>query len=157
MEANLAKPAEKLAMKLTPKVTEKAYTLSTKRQYMIEVPAGASKQLIAKEVSEQFKVTVTDVKVAVRKGKAARVSRGKHRYPTTIFREDTRIAYVTLKEGDKLDIFEEKTEAKDGKEDKATEAKVVKADKKAEQTEVAAETKKAGLFVRRRTGNRGDK
>ncbi len=142
------------SIKIAPKVTEKAYGLSTKRQYIFTAPIGASRQLIAENVEDQFSVTVTGIKVLRRKGKAVRVNRGKHRYPATVFRPDVKLAYVTLKEGDKLDIFAEKEAEADGKTDQV-------ADKKAEvagtTSDATVKTKKAGLFVRRRTGNRGDK
>ena len=33
----------------------------------------------------------------------------KHAYPGTTYRRDKKIAYVTLKEGDKIRVFEEET------------------------------------------------
>ncbi len=141
-------------IKIAPKVTEKAYGLATKRQYIFTAPIGASRQLIAENVQEQFSVTVTGIKVLRRKGKAVRVNRGKHRYPATIFRPDVKLAYVTLKEGDKLDIFEEKEAENGAKADQATDKKTGVAGAADDAT---VKTKKAGLFVRRRTGNRGDK
>ena len=108
-----------------PRATEKAYFEQAKRTYMVIVPDGTSKQEAAKLVSEQYGVTVTDVRIMVRKGKATRFSRGKHAYPGTTYRHDKRIAYVTLKEGDKIKIFEEAEETK-------KDAKSAKAAKKAE-------------------------
>ena len=107
-------------MLIRPIVTEKAYHEQTKRGYMFVVPTDASKQAIAKQVSEQFNVTVTSVRISMRKGKATRFSRGKHAYPGTTYRQDKKIAYVTLKEGDKIKIFDEEpvAEADDKKSDK---------------------------------------
>ena len=83
------------------------------------------KQAVAKQVSEQYNVTVTSVRVVLRKGKATKFSRGRHAYPGTTYRQDKKIAYVTLKEGDKIKVFDEEPveEATDKKADK-------KADKK---------------------------
>ena len=107
-------------MLIRPIATEKAYHEQTKRGYMFVVPTDASKQAIAKQVSEQFNVTVTSVRISVRKGKATRFSRGKHAYPGTTYRQDKKIAFVTLKEGDKIKIFDEEpvAEADDKKSDK---------------------------------------
>ena len=118
--------------------TEKAYHEQTKRTYMFVVPADASKQAVAKQVAEQFGVTVLGVRIVVRKGKATRFSRGKHAYPGTTYRQDKKIAYVTLKEGDKIKVFDEEpveeekpAEKKaDKKAEKAAEKAAKKADKK---------------------------
>ena len=64
-----------------PRATEKAYNAQTQNKYVFYVPKSASKQAIAKAIAEAFKVTVVDVQVLCRKGKATRFSRGKHAYP----------------------------------------------------------------------------
>jgi len=117
-------------MELLPRITEKSYSEEAKHTYVFRVPAGASKQAIAKAVAEEFKVTVTDVRTLVRKGKKTRYSKGKHAYPGTTFRQDKHLAYVTVKEGDKIPVFE--TEADDSTDKKAAKAKKTeeKGDKK---------------------------
>ena len=112
--------------------TEKAYREQTKRTYMFVVPAGASKQAVAKQVAEQFGVTVLGVRIVVRKGKATRFSRGKHAYPGTTYRQDKKIAYVTLKEGDKIKVFDEEPVEEEKTEKKAEKAADKKAAKKAD-------------------------
>ena len=108
-------------MLVRPIQTEKAYREETKRAYMFIVPASASKQAVAKQVSEQYNVTVTSVRVVLRKGKATKFSRGRHAYPGTTYRQDKKIAFVTLKDGDSIKIFdeepveEEKTDKKSDK------------------------------------------
>ena len=100
-------------MLIRPIQTEKAYREQTKRGYMFIVPSDASKQAVAKQVSEQFGVTVTSVRITIRKGK--------HAYPGTTYRQDKKIAFVTLKDGDSIKIFdeepveEEKTDKKSDK------------------------------------------
>ncbi|MBR0482974.1 50S ribosomal protein L23 [Candidatus Saccharibacteria bacterium] len=94
-------------MLIRPIQTEKAYREEAKRGYMFMVPNSASKQAIAKQVSEQYQVTVLSVRTAIRKGKPTRFSRGKHAYPGTTYRQDHKIAFVTLKEGDKIKVFNE--------------------------------------------------
>ena len=121
-------------MLVRPIATEKAYHEQTKRTYMFVVPAGASKQAVAQQVADQYKVTVLGVRIVIRKGKATRFSRGKHAYPGTTYRQDKRIAYVTLKEGDKIKVFDEEEPAEEVKTDKKAEKaadKAEKADKKA--------------------------
>ena len=108
-------------MLVRPIQTEKAYREEANRAYMFVVPADASKQAVAKQISDQYKVTVTSVRIVLRKGKATKFSRGKHAYPGTTYRQDKKIAYVTLKEGDKIKVFDEEPveeEATDKKADK---------------------------------------
>ena len=107
-------------MIVRPIQTEKAYREEAKRTYMFVAEDGASKQEIAKTVEKQYGVTVTSVRIAIRKGKKTKFSKGKHAYPGTTTRADKRIAYVTLKEGDKIKIFDEEpvAEADDKKSDK---------------------------------------
>ena len=112
-------------MLVIPRATEKAYREQGKRTYVFYVPEGGSKQAIAKAVEEQFNVTVEDIRVLTRKGKATRYSKGKHAYPGKTFRRDKKLAYVTLKEGDKIRVFKE--EAKETKEEKS--AKTEKGEK----------------------------
>ena len=91
-----------------PKATEKSYQLSlANNTYIFIVPLKANKNEIKKAVEEQFEVTVTNIKTLIQSGKAIRFSRGKNRYPGTTNRSDIKKAYVTLKEGDKLNIFDQ--------------------------------------------------
>ena len=94
-------------MLVTPRATEKTYRAQTQNTYVFNVPANASKQAVARAVAEQFGVTVTSVRILIRKGKATRFSRGKHAYPGTTYRQDKKLAYVTLKDGDKIRVFDE--------------------------------------------------
>jgi len=111
-----AKVAEAEVVKsvLTPVNSEKAFFLSHSGIYTFKVPARMSKQAILKTVADEFKVKATSVTVSVRKGKVARGSKGKKRYPIQIQRPDTRFAYVRLAAGETLPFFDEqKAEAKD--------------------------------------------
>lgn len=131
-------------MQYIPRTTEKAYSASTQNTYVFYVPLNASKQEIAKNISEGFKVTVLDVRTAVRKGKKTRFSRGRHAYPGITYRQDRKVAYITVKEGDKIPIFEEEqVEAKADKkaepETKETEAKKAKTTRKAKKAEAKEE------------------
>ncbi len=109
---------------LEPRATEKTYAESFKRIYVFPVKKSMSKQEIAKLVEKEFNVTVIDVRTLIRNGKKTKYSKGKHAYPGTTFRQDKKFAYVTLKEGDSIKVFDEV-------EDNNTSAKDAKADKKA--------------------------
>lgn len=113
-----------------PRATEKAYTLQTQNTYVFYVPRSASKQEIAKQIAEAFKVTVIDVRTTVRKGKPTRFSRGKHAYPGTTTRQDHKVAYITVKAGDKIPVFDEPQQADDKKSAKEEDKKAAKEEKK---------------------------
>lgn len=122
-----------------PRATEKAYVAQTQNTYIFFVPMKASKQEIAKQISEAFKVTVVDVRTTVRKGKPTRFSRGKHAYPGVTNRQDKKVAYITVKEGDKIPVFEE---VKETKENKKADKEAKKAEKDTKKTAKATEEKK---------------
>ncbi len=111
---------------LEPRATEKSYLEQTNRTYVFPVKRAMSKQEIAKLVEKEFNVTVTDVRTLLRKGKKTKFSKGKHAYPGTTYRQDKKYAYVKLKKGDSIKVFEDADEpsAKDA-------AKTKKADKDA--------------------------
>ena len=127
---------------IIPRATEKAYTAQTQNTYIFFVPKSASKQAIAKAIAEAFKVTVIDVRTAIRKGKPTRFSRGKHAYPGTTFRQDHKVAYITVKEGDKIPVFEEVKAEEPKKDAKAEKKEAKKVEKKAKTTKKAAKEEK---------------
>ncbi len=128
-----------------PRATEKAYVAQSKNQYIFFVPQTASKQEIAKRIGEEFKVTVIDVRVTTRKGKQTKYSKGKHAYPGITYRCDHKVAYITLKDGDKIPVFEEvKEEVKEDKKvDKKSTKKSDTKEEKVEKNSVKKTTKKA--------------
>jgi large subunit ribosomal protein L23 len=84
-----------------PLITEKLdKARETQRQYSFVVDKKASKHEIARAVTAQFKVTVEGVRTLVMRGKIKRIgaSMGK--------RANFKKAFVTLKEGDKIELFE---------------------------------------------------
>lgn len=97
-----------------PRATEKAYAQSQQNVYVFNVPLDSNKRDIAASVESQYAVKVTNVKTVVQSGKAVRFSRGKNRYPGTTKRKDSKKAYVTLAEGDSIQVFAE-PEAKEEK------------------------------------------
>ena len=110
---------------LEPRATEKSYLEQTNRIYVFPVKKSMGKQEIAQMVEKEFNVTVTDVRTLIRNGKKTKFSKGKHAYPGTTYRQDKKFAYVRLKQGDSIKVFEEPEE------DKKTSAKEAKTDKKA--------------------------
>ena len=126
---------------LEPSATEKSYLEQTNRIYVFPVDKSMNKQAIAKLVEKEFNVTVTDVRTLTRKGKATKYSKGKHAYPGITYRKDKKLAYVRLKQGNSIKVFDDepeenkKTSAKDAKvaakEAKKAEKAAKKADKNA--------------------------
>lgn len=118
---------------LEPRATEKSYLEQTNRIYVFPVKKSMSKQAIATLVEKEFNVTVTDVRTLVRKGKKTKFSKGKHAYPGITHRQDKKFAYVKLKKGDSIKVFDEPEDDKktSAKEAKKSERKAKKADKNA--------------------------
>jgi large subunit ribosomal protein L23 len=83
-----------------PLVTEKNATLQAAGKYAFEVDRRANKMEIKNAVQAAFKVTVMAVNVVNMHGKTKRIGRG---FTTT---PDWKKAVVTLKSGDKIDLFE---------------------------------------------------
>ena len=113
---------------LEPRATEKSYLEQTNRIYVFPGGLKDSKQKIASLVEKEFNVTVTDVRTLIRKGKRTKYSKGKHAYPGITYRKDKKFAYVKLKKGDSIKVFEDADEPEKSK-TSAKEAK--KADKNA--------------------------
>ncbi len=99
---------------IIPVVSEKAYAQSSENVYVFRVPLNFNRNEIKAAVEDQFGVSVVKIKTLIQDGKAVRFSRGKRRYPGTTHRKDVKKAYVTLKDGDSIKVFdvEEQTEEK---------------------------------------------
>ena len=118
---------------LEPRATEKSYLEQTNRIYVFPVKRTMGKQEIAKMVEKEFNVTVTNVRTLIRNGKKTKFSKGKHAYPGITTRQDKKFAYVRLKKGDSIKVFDEPEEDKktSAKEAKKAEKTAKKADKNA--------------------------
>ena len=130
---------------LEPRATEKSYLEQTNRIYVFPVERSMSKQAIAKMVEKEFNVTVTDVRTMIRKGKVTKYSKGKHAYPGMTHRQDKKYAYVRLKKGDSIRVFDDEPET-DKKDDKtsAKEAKLAEKEAKKAEKEAKRADKNAG-------------
>jgi large subunit ribosomal protein L23 len=84
-----------------PVITEKLDQAREKfRQYSFIVDRRATKHDVAQAVEQLFKVTVEAVRTNIVRGKVKRIGRSMGKRPN--FKK----AIVTLKEGDKIDLFE---------------------------------------------------
>src|SRR5687767_2207754 len=103
---------------LRPRLSEKTFGLAnSKTVYVFNVPSEANKRTIAAAVTAQFEVTVLTVNVVNQKGKSKRSVRKGGR-AVAGKRSDSKKAYVTLKEGEKLPFFDTPDDKKDKKADK---------------------------------------
>jgi len=87
---------------LAPVVSEKSYALIEQNTYTFLVAPTASKPEIHDAVESIFGVTVTRVNTLNRQGKAVRQRRSNAKG----HRPDTKRAIVTLKAGDRIELFE---------------------------------------------------
>jgi large subunit ribosomal protein L23 len=83
-----------------PMVTEKSTSLLQDNKYTFEVDLKANKTEIKQAVESLFKVKVEKVNTMHIRGKLKRVRRIQGRTP------DRKKAIVTLKKGDKIEVFE---------------------------------------------------
>lgn len=84
----------------TPRISEKAAFLASKGTYVFNVPISANKIEIGKAVESLYKVHVESVRTVRGIGKF--VARGRIRGQRTNWKK----ALVTLKKGEKIDLYE---------------------------------------------------
>ena len=87
---------------IAPIVSEKSYALIETGVYTFEVHKSASKPEIRDAVESIFDVKVLKVNTLNRAGKRKR----NRRMPTFGKRPDVKRAYITLAEGDSIELFE---------------------------------------------------
>ena len=83
-----------------PLITEKNTMLQAQGKYVFEVAGEANKHQIKQAVEKAFKVGVTAVNVMTVPGKTRRVGR------RVVLTPSRKKAIVTLKPGDRIEIFE---------------------------------------------------
>ncbi len=92
---------------LQPRISEKNYRLTqTDNVYVFDVPMSVNKHEIRQMVERQFKVAVVAVNTQVKKGKA-KASVRRRTQPVIGRQASVKRAYVKLKQGDKIPVFEE--------------------------------------------------
>ncbi len=120
-----------LSMTLKPRMSEKAYGLSqANNTYIFEVPRSANKHTVADAVAAQFEVTVTNVRIANKKGKAKQTFVKRSR-PVDGREAASKRAFVTIKTGEIIPVFAAVEEAEKQQEKK--QAVISKATEKAAQ------------------------
>ena len=83
-----------------PLITEKNTMLQAQGKYVFEIDAGANKHQVKEAVEKAFKVKVTAVNVMTVPGKMKRVGK------RIVLTPSHKKAIVTLKAGDKIELFE---------------------------------------------------
>ncbi len=88
-----------------PLITEKSATLKEEsNRYVFRVDLKANKRMIKKAVEDLFDVTVIDVRTAVFRGKNVTVMNRRGRFQG--YRPNWKKAFVTLADGDSIDVFD---------------------------------------------------
>ena len=96
-----------LSLKLVPHISEQTYALAQAGNvYVFKVPIATNKQEIKAAVEKQFKVTVETVNIVVLKGKSKKSYR-KGQQPIDGARANSKKAYIKVKSGDKIPVYEE--------------------------------------------------
>lgn len=90
-------------MKLIPVLTEKSLEEAKKGKYTFLVDRGITKYQIRKLVDEVFSVNVTKVRTINLKGETKKTISGRKKII-----QPTKKAIITLKEKEKIDLFETK-------------------------------------------------
>ncbi|MEX0919908.1 MAG: 50S ribosomal protein L23 [Candidatus Saccharimonadales bacterium] len=94
-------------MILRPTISEKAIILADEENtYAFYVPKDATKISIAKAVSDRYDVEVETVRTKIHKGKSKRTLVQRGRKFVNGDRSDLKQAYVRVKEGDSIKLFE---------------------------------------------------
>lgn len=94
-------------MILRPVVSEKAFAMAEDSGvYSFIVPKKSKKLEIAKAVAGQFDVSVDHVRTCMIKGKPKNMIVQRGRFSIKGKRSDLKKAYVKLKEGDSISLFE---------------------------------------------------
>ncbi len=87
---------------LKPIITEQSLKSAALGKFTFMVAKAANKIQISQEIAAQFKVHVLDIKTLIVKGKTKRTGRKRQ----IVKSPDWKKAVVTLKSGEKIDLFE---------------------------------------------------
>lgn len=93
-------------IQLSPRISEASFLQAKDGVYTFDVDLTVNKHEIKQAVEAQFDVTVVNVKTLVAKGKSKSSNR-KRSQSQSGKRADRKKAYVTLKDGDTIKLFEE--------------------------------------------------
>ena len=95
-----------MSIVLSPRISEQTFAQSANNVYVFTVDPTANRNEVKAEIERQFDVTVTKINAAIVKGKKKASNRKRVR-PVYGNRKDVKKVYVTLKEGDKISLFED--------------------------------------------------
>lgn len=95
-----------MTMVITPRVTDKSYAAASLENgvYTFVVPKLTNKHEVKLVVEKLYEVTVTNVNISILKGKTKRFNQKRGRASVGT-RQSVKKAYVTLKSGDKIAVF----------------------------------------------------
>lgn len=100
-------------MVITPRISEKSYSLSRRNIYVFDVPMSANKAEVARELAQEYPdIEIADIRLMITKGKVKSVNRGKRARPGLTKRSDTKKAYVTVSKG-QIEVFKDLTESEE--------------------------------------------
>lgn len=100
-------------MVITPRISEKSYSLSRQNIYVFDVPMSANKAEVARELAQEYPdIEIADIRLMITKGKVKSVNRGKRARPGLTKRPDTKKAYVTVSKG-QIEVFKDLTESEE--------------------------------------------
>ena len=100
-------------MVITPRISEKSYSLSRQNIYAFDVPMSANKAEVVRELTKEYPdIEIADVRLLIAKGKVKSVNRGKRARPGMSKRSDTKKAYVTVSKG-QIEVFKDLTESEE--------------------------------------------
>lgn len=91
---------------IKPLITEKSVSLASQGRYSFKVDMAATKNAVAREVEQLYKVDVVDVYVSVLPGKLRRKLKTKLHVKTPKWKKAT----VVVKKGQSIDIFPKEQE-----------------------------------------------
>lgn len=106
---------------IKPRMSEKSYQQSVlNNTYVFVVPVDSNINQIKIAIQEQYNVTVENINTVIQQGKKARSIRLGNRKSRPIIgkRPNIKKAYVKIKAGDTIKIFEEETKESSKKEKK---------------------------------------
>jgi large subunit ribosomal protein L23 len=95
-----------MTLVITPRVTDKSYAAAGVENgvYTFVVPKLSNKHEVKEAVEKLYDVTVTNVNISILKGKTKRFAQKRGRSSTGT-RQSVKKAYVTLKSGDNIPVF----------------------------------------------------
>ena len=118
-------------------ISEKSFAAASNGKFTFIVDKSASKDSVKQIVAELFKVEVLEVNMIAMKGKVKKTRKG------TGKRSDFKKAILTLKKGDKIDLFEVEKETAKGKDkDNVKHDKHDHSDRSEKETKVIVREKK---------------